>query len=112
MNEKEYSDYSWIAEVIEYLQQNFREQPSLEAVAKKVHLSLSDFQKLFIDWAGVSAERFMEYISVHRAKQILNLAQPTLFETPPKTGLSGTAKSHDSFVEIERMTPERSEAHV
>ncbi|HZK08722.1 MAG TPA: bifunctional helix-turn-helix domain-containing protein/methylated-DNA--[protein]-cysteine S-methyltransferase [Bacteroidales bacterium] len=106
MNEKEYSDYSWIAEVIEYLQQNFREQPSLEAVAKKVHLSLSDFQKLFIDWAGVSAERFMEYISVHRAKQILNLAQPTLFETPPKTGLSGTAKSHDSFVEIERMTPE------
>jgi AraC family transcriptional regulator of adaptative response/methylated-DNA-[protein]-cysteine methyltransferase len=106
MNEQESMNYNRIAEAIEYLQQNSRERPSLEEVAGKVHLSTSDFQKLFIDWAGVSAEKFLEYISVHYAKQILNTSQPSLFDNPSKIVLSKTAISHDSFVEIERMTPE------
>jgi AraC family transcriptional regulator of adaptative response/methylated-DNA-[protein]-cysteine methyltransferase len=106
MNEQGSINYNRIAEAIEYLQQNSRNRPTLEAVAEKVQLSLSDFQKLFTDWAGVSAERFLEYISVHRAKQILNNSQPTLFDNPSKTGLSETAKIHDSFVEIFAMTPE------
>lgn len=105
MNEQEYINYSRIAEAIEYIQQNFTEQPTLEEIAEKVHLSPFHFQKMFTDWAGVSPKKFLQFISVQHAKQILNNSQSTLFETAYKTGLSGTGRLHDLFVKIEGMTP-------
>ena len=105
MNEQAYINYGRIAEAIDYIKQNFTEQPTLEEVAEKVHLSPFHFQRLFTDWAGVSPKKFLQYISVQHAKQILNNSQSTLFETAYKTGLSGTGRLHDLFVKIEGMTP-------
>ncbi|WP_109438198.1 MULTISPECIES: bifunctional helix-turn-helix domain-containing protein/methylated-DNA--[protein]-cysteine S-methyltransferase [Aquimarina] len=105
MNEQEYINYNRIAEAIEYIQHNYTEQPTLEEIAKKVHLSPFHFQKMFTDWAGVSPKKFLQFISVQHAKQILNNSQSTLFETAYKTGLSGTGRLHDLFVKIEGMTP-------
>ncbi len=105
MNEQEYINYTRIAEAIEYIQQNYTEQPTLEEIAKKVHLSPFHFQKMFTDWAGVSPKKFLQFISVQHAKNILSNSQTTLFETAHKTGLSGTGRLHDLFVKIEGMTP-------
>lgn len=105
MNEQEYINYTRIAEAIEYIQQNYTEQPSLEEIAKKVHLSPYHFQKMFKEWAGVSPKKFLQFISIQHAKKILNNSQTTLFETAYKTGLSGTGRLHDLFVKIEGMTP-------
>ncbi|MFT4762697.1 MAG: AraC family transcriptional regulator of adaptative response [Saprospiraceae bacterium] len=105
MNEQEYINYTRIAEAIEYIQQNYTEQPTLEEIAKKVHLSPFYFQKMFTDWAGVSPKKFLQFISVQHAKNILSNSQTTLFETAYKTGLSGTGRLHDLFVKIEGMTP-------
>lgn len=105
MNEQEYINYRRIAEAIEYIQQNYTEQPTLEEIAKKVHLSPFHFQKMFTDWAGVSPKKFLQFISVQHAKNILSNSQTTLSETAYKTGLSGTGRLHDLFVKIEGMTP-------
>jgi len=105
MNEQEYINYNRIAEAIEYIQQNYTEQPTLEEIANNVHLSPFHFQKMFTDWAGVSPKKFLQFISVQHAKQILSNSQTTLFETAYKTGLSGTGRLHDLFVKIEGMTP-------
>lgn len=105
MNEQEYINYSRIAKAIEYIQQNYTEQPTLEEIAENVHLSPFHFQRMFTDWAGVSPKKFLQFISVQHAKQILNNSQTTLFETSYKTGLSGTGRLHDLFVKIEGMTP-------
>lgn len=105
MNEQEYINYTRIAEAIEYIQQNYTKQPTLEEIAKKVHLSPFHFQKMFTDWAGVSPKKFLQFISVQHAKNILSNSQTTLFETAYKTGLSGTGRLHDLFVKIEGMTP-------
>ncbi|WP_445721645.1 bifunctional helix-turn-helix domain-containing protein/methylated-DNA--[protein]-cysteine S-methyltransferase [Flavobacterium sp.] len=105
MNEQEYINYTRIAEAIEYILQNHTEQPTLEEIAKKVYLSPFHFQKMFTDWAGVSPKKFLQFISVQHAKQILNNSKTTLFETAYKTGLSGTGRLHDLFVKIEGMTP-------
>ena len=48
MNEQEYINYIRIAEAIEYINQNYAEQPTLEEIAKKVHLSPFHFQKMCI----------------------------------------------------------------
>lgn len=105
MNEQEYINYIRIAEAIEYINQNYAEQPTLEEIAKKVHLSPFHFQKMFTEWAGVSPKKFLQFISIQHAKQILKNSQTTLFETAHKTGLSGTGRLHDLFVKIEGMTP-------
>ncbi len=105
MNKQEYINYTRITEAIEYIKQNYTEQPTLEEIAEKVNLSPFHFQRLFTDWAGVSPKKFLQFISIQHAKIILNNSQSTLFETAYKTGLSGTSRLHDLFVKIEGMTP-------
>ncbi|NJB71587.1 AraC family transcriptional regulator of adaptative response/methylated-DNA-[protein]-cysteine methyltransferase [Saonia flava] len=105
MTQQEQIDYYRIAEAIEYIKTNFKEQPSLSEIAENVHLSSFHFQRLFKDWAGVSPKKFMQYISIEHAKQLLKEGQATLFDTAHETGLSSTGRLHDLFVNIEGMTP-------
>ncbi len=98
-------NYTRIAEAIDYIKQNFKQQPSLENVAEEIHLSPFHFQKLFTDWAGVSPKKFLQYLSVEYAKSLLKERQATLFDAAYETGLSGTGRLHDLFIKIEGMTP-------
>jgi AraC family transcriptional regulator of adaptative response/methylated-DNA-[protein]-cysteine methyltransferase len=105
MNEQGNTDYNRIAAAIDYIKQHFREQPDLEALARKVHVSPFHFQRMFSEWAGTSPKKFLQYISVEHAKKMLKENQATLFETAYETGLSGTGRLHDLFINIEGMTP-------
>lgn len=98
-------DSDRIEKAILYLQENYKGQPSLDEVAQHVNLSPFHFQRLFKDWAGVSPKKFLQYISINHAKQILKETKVTLFETALETGLSGTGRLHDLFIQIEGMTP-------
>lgn len=97
-------DYKRIANAIEYLKNNFKRQPSLEEIAEAVHLSPFHFQRMFKEWAGVSPKKFLQFISLGHAKQLL-LQQNSLLETSFDTGLSGSSRLHDLFITIEGMTP-------
>ena len=105
MKEQESTNYKRIAEAIEFIKLNFRNQPTLDEVAEKIHLSPFHFQRLFTDWAGVSPKKFLQYITVEHAKQLLKDKQATLFDAAFDTGLSGTSRLHDLFINIEGMTP-------
>jgi AraC family transcriptional regulator of adaptative response/methylated-DNA-[protein]-cysteine methyltransferase len=105
MSEQDSINYYRVAEAIEYIKSNFRQQPSLDEIAEKVHLSPFHFQRLFSEWAGTSPKKFLQYISLGHAKNLLKEKQATLFETAYATGLSGTSRLHDLFVNIEGMTP-------
>jgi AraC family transcriptional regulator of adaptative response/methylated-DNA-[protein]-cysteine methyltransferase len=105
MNESEQINYNRITDAINYIKHHFKNQPNLDEVAEKVHLSPFHFQRLFTDWAGVSPKRFLQYISVEYAKSILKDKGATLFDAALETGLSGTSRLHDLFIKIEGMTP-------
>src|ERR1700744_5630851 len=98
-------NYSRIAEAIRYIKEHFKEQPDLDEVARRVHLSPFHFQRLFSEWAGTSPKKFLQYISIGHAKKMLKESQATLFEAAYETGLSGTSRLHDLFINIEGMTP-------
>jgi AraC family transcriptional regulator of adaptative response/methylated-DNA-[protein]-cysteine methyltransferase len=104
MTQQAIINYQRIAEAIEYIKQNFREQPNLDEVAEKVHLSPFHFQRMFTEWAGTSPKKFLQYISVEHAKKLLK-NQTSVFDTAHETGLSGTSRLHDLFINIEGMTP-------
>ena len=99
------TDYNKIATAITYIKENFKNQPSLESIAEQVHLSPFHFQKMFSDWAGVSPKKFLQYLSIEYAKNILKEKQASLFDAAFETGLSGTSRLHDLFMKIEGMTP-------
>ena len=97
------TDYERIKKAIEFIRSNFQQQPDLDAVAKEVYLSPFHFQRLFKDWAGVSPKKFLQYISLQHAKKLLH--QHTVSDTAYETGLSGSSRLHDLFINIEGMTP-------
>lgn len=105
MNTQESINFDRIAEAIRYIKLNFKAQPDLDKVAEQVHLSPFHFQRLFTEWAGVSPKKFLQYLSLEHAKSILKDRQATLFDTAFETGLSGTGRLHDLFVNLEGMTP-------
>lgn len=105
MRTQEAMNYNRIAEAIGYIHANFKDQPNLDQVAEKVAMSPFHFQRLFTEWAGVSPKKFLQYITVANAKKMLKESGATLFDTAIETGLSGTGRLHDLFINIEGMTP-------
>lgn len=105
MNLQQQLNYRRIAEAIEYIKTNFKAQPNLDEVAEHVHLSPFHFQRLFSEWAGTTPKKFLQYTSIEHAKKILIDKQATLFDAAFETGLSGTGRLHDLFINIEGMTP-------
>ncbi|EPF77218.1 methylated-DNA--protein-cysteine methyltransferase [Acinetobacter gyllenbergii] len=98
-------NYERIAQAIQYIQQNFQQQPQLDEVAAHIHLSPAHFQRLFTEWVGTSPKKFLQYISVEHAKKILKQEQGSIFDATFATGLSSTSRLHDLFIQIEGMTP-------
>ncbi|MDQ6903162.1 MAG: methylated-DNA--[protein]-cysteine S-methyltransferase [Bacteroidota bacterium] len=106
MATQESINYARIAEAIDFIQNNFKEQPNLDKVAEKIHLSPFHFQRMFTEWAGTSPKKFLQYISIEYAKKILQ--EDTLVSVADaayETGLSGSSRLHDLFINIEGMTP-------
>jgi AraC family transcriptional regulator of adaptative response/methylated-DNA-[protein]-cysteine methyltransferase len=105
MKQQDHINYDRIAEAIDYIRENFQSQPGLEEIAGNIHLSPYHFQRLFTDWAGVSPKKFLQYISVERAKEVLKDQRATVYDAAFEAGLSGTGRLHDLFISIEGMTP-------
>jgi AraC family transcriptional regulator of adaptative response/methylated-DNA-[protein]-cysteine methyltransferase len=97
-------DYERIATAIAYISEHFKEQPHLDEVAKQVYLSPFHFQRLFKDWAGVTPKKFLQYISLEHAKQLLE-KKVSVADASFDAGLSGTGRLHDLFIRLEGMTP-------
>jgi AraC family transcriptional regulator of adaptative response/methylated-DNA-[protein]-cysteine methyltransferase len=98
------SDYHRIAEAIEFINANADQQPNLEAIAAQLNLSPFHFQRLFSRWAGVTPKKYLQILTVERAKQLLAEAQP-LLAVSDKVGLSSASRLHDHFVQLEAVTP-------
>jgi AraC family transcriptional regulator, regulatory protein of adaptative response / methylated-DNA-[protein]-cysteine methyltransferase len=97
-------DYGRIERAIHYLEQNFQEQPSLRQVADHVGLSEYHFQRLFSRWAGTSPKRFLQFLTIQHAKNLLASSQSVL-DAAYDAGLSSPSRLHDLFVTHEATTP-------
>lgn len=104
MTSQDTYDFSRIAEAIEYINANYKDQPDLDEVAQNIHLSPFHFQRMFTNWAGVSPKKFLQFITVEHAKKILQ-QNKSIADAAFETGLSGTGRLHDLFINIEGMTP-------
>ena len=97
-------DFSRIERIVHLLVENYREQPTLAAMAAHANLSEFHFQRLFSRWAGVSPKKFVQYLTLEHAKQCLANAD-TILDASYASGLSGSSRLHDLFVRHESLTP-------
>ncbi len=97
-------DYEQIAQAIAFIRDNAVLQPSLEQIASHVGLSSWHFQRKFRSWVGVSPKRFLEFLTVQHAKELLDRSASVL-DAALDLGLSGPGRLHDQFVSIEAITP-------
>lgn len=98
------SDYDRIAEAISFIAGRVDSQPTLQEIAGHLHLSPFHFQRLFSRWAGVTPKRFLQVLTLERAKQLLNESKPVL-EVSDTLGLSSGSRLYDHFVQLEAVTP-------
>jgi len=103
-------DYLRIEQAILYLENHFKDQPSLEDVATNIGLSEYHFQRLFTRWAGVSPKRFLQFLTKEGAKELLDRSE-NLLDTTHQIGLSSLGRLHDLFVSTEAVSPGEYKSH-
>jgi len=84
--------------------ENVKKQPTLNDVATHLHMSRFHFQRLFCRWAGVTPKRFLQILTVERAKKLLSESKP-LLDVSDSLGLSSSSRLYDHFVHLEAVTP-------
>ncbi|VFB10571.1 ada regulatory protein [Aeromonas salmonicida] len=98
------SDYARIADAIRFIASQVDRQPTLDEIAAHVHLSPFHFQRLFSRWAGVTPKRYLQVLTLERAKALLQESRP-LLEVADTLGLSSGSRLYDHFVQLEAVTP-------
>ena len=98
------SDYDRIAEAICFIANRVNSQPTLQEIAAHLHLSPFHFQRMFCRWAGVTPKRFLQVLTLERAKKLLSESKP-LLEVSDLLGLSSSSRLYDHFVHLEAVTP-------
>jgi AraC family transcriptional regulator, regulatory protein of adaptative response / methylated-DNA-[protein]-cysteine methyltransferase len=98
------SQYDIIAKVINTITNEPKKNFSLQELSQALGMDPTHLQKTFTDWCGVSPKQFQRYLSIEYAKGLLAENKSTL-QTSILSGLSGSGRLHDLFVDIEAMTP-------
>ena len=96
--------FEQMAKAIAYLYDHAQAQPSLHEVAAHIGMSPQHLQRQFQLWTGVSPKKMLQHISIGNAKKVLQ-QQGSVLEAALDSGLSGTGRLHDLFVQLEGMTP-------
>ena len=98
------SDYEKIARAINFIEKHQAKQPNLSQIAEHLHMSEFHFQRLFNRWVGITPKKYLQILTVERAKKLLASSE-TLLETSLNVGLTSTSRLHDHFIQLEACTP-------
>jgi AraC family transcriptional regulator of adaptative response/methylated-DNA-[protein]-cysteine methyltransferase len=96
--------FALVGRLLTWLAENYRNQPSLEDIAREAGLSPFHLQRLFTRYVGVSPKKYIQYLTLDHAKQALAESSSVL-DAAFDAGLSGPGRLHDLFVSHEAMTP-------
>jgi len=97
------ADGQRVTQAIVYLAENFELQPTLDEAAEAVGLSAFHFQRLFRRFIGVSPKKFVQHLTLNRARESLS-ALVNVFDAAYDARLSSPGRLHDLLVTHEALT--------
>ena len=80
-------DYEMVRRNLEFLRENWRDQPSLDELASHNGVSGAHLQRLFMRWAGLSPKAFLQALTIDHARKLLRDSASVL-DTAYEVGLS------------------------
>lgn len=101
---KENENYNKIVKAIKYIDENFKEQPSIDTIAKYIGMSKYHFIRVFKEYVGVTPIQFLQSITLNYAKEHLKESK-SILDSSLDIGLSSPSRLHDLFVNIIGVTP-------
>lgn len=96
--------YAVVRQTLKRITEDWRDQPTLELLAKEAGLQPIQLQRVFARWAGLTPKQFLQAITLDHAKALLRDTASVL-DASYEVGLSGSSRLHDLFVTHEAMTP-------
>ena len=99
-------NYYRIEKAIGYLTVNFKEQPDLDEIARKVFMSPYHFQRVFTDWVGISPKKFVQYLTLDYLRNKISETD-NMMMAAELAGLSSQSRVHDLFVTVEGVSPQQ-----
>ncbi len=100
----ENENYKKIEKVIKYIDENFKEQPSIDTIAEFIGMSKYHFIRIFKEYVGVTPIQFLQSITLNYAKEHLKESK-SILDSSLDMGLSSSSRLHDLFVNIIGVTP-------
>lgn len=97
-------DYDHVRRAIAFVTNEWREQPSVDAVADHVGISPSHLTHVFRRWCGLSPKDFLQAVTIDHARHLLR-SDASLLDCAFEVGMSGPSRLHDLFVTHEAMSP-------
>src|SRR5258708_34179074 len=104
MSGKAMDQYNAVERAVDFIRTRVEDQPGLTEIAAAVGMSPFQCQRVFSRLVGVSPKKFLQFLTLQRAKDALANATSVL-EASFDAGLSGPSRLHDLFVSVEAATP-------
>ena len=103
--ESDGGEYELVARAIRLISLDYRQQPTLDELARSLATTPDHLAKTFRSWAGLSPKAFLQAVTLDHAKRLLEDDDLPLLDASIELGLSGPGRLHDLFVTHESMSP-------
>jgi len=101
---EENENYKKIEKVIKYIDENFKDQPSIDTIAQYIGMSKYHLIRVFKEYVGVTPIQFLQSVTLNYAKEHLKESK-SILDSALDMGLSSPSRLHDLFVNIIGVTP-------
>ena len=99
-----HDNYIQIEKAIKYIDENFKEHPSIDEIAKNVGMSKFHFIRVFKEYVGVTPKQFLHCVTLNYAKEHIKESK-SILDSSLDIGLSSTSRLHELFVNLIGVTP-------
>ncbi|MDD3856349.1 MAG: 6-O-methylguanine DNA methyltransferase [Sulfurimonas sp. RIFOXYC2_FULL_36_7] len=96
--------YKQIEKAIRYIDENFKEHPSVGEIAKNIGMSKYHFIRVFKEYVGVTPKQFLHCVTLNYAKEHIKESK-SILDSSLDIGLSSTSRLHELFVNLIGVTP-------
>jgi AraC family transcriptional regulator, regulatory protein of adaptative response / methylated-DNA-[protein]-cysteine methyltransferase len=89
-------DYDSVRRAIAFISEQWRNQPTIEAMADAAGVTPDELHHLFRRWAGLTPKAFMQALTLDHAKSLLRDSASVL-DAALDSGLSGPGRLHEAM---------------
>ena len=101
-----------IMEVVCHIESNYQKAISLDQMASLASMSKYHFVRLFRREAGMSPVRYLKFVRIQRAKELLKRADLSVLSAAHRVGFQDVSNFNKNFKNIEGCTPSQYRARL